>query len=462
MGRYLDRLRAEYDEILSGIEDVTNRAVEENRELTDTENEQIERDNERAQQLQGSIEHHADIEERRGKVNAALGRVSAATDQPGVNRSRVGGREPVDAAAELTKLFPTAGDFIVTAARAMRGEADAVAVVERAQEVARDTAHQFSTNNPGLLPRPILGPVINLITGNRRFINSIATRPLPAGKFDRPRVTQPVAVGIQPGEKQQTPSRELKVDPLPVESTPFGGHLNIPRQNVKWSTPSLMQLIVESFGTQYAIESESFASEEFFSSLTGEASELEVATWNAAGIRRILFAAAAKPLNDNEELGFPNTFWMSTDVWGGLGSLTSPLGQPEFPTLLPAAPSSGSIGGFNGVVVPTLPERTAVIGRGQLVEWYEDLDGFVYVDEPDVRGQLVGYGADGALLNTAPDVFTVLTFPEPDDAPDGGEGAALSTAAIQQLAAAIASAIASAQAPAPASSSSKSSSSSSS
>jgi hypothetical protein len=58
-----------------------------------------------------------------------------------------------------------------------------------------------------------------------------------------------------------------------------------------------------------------------------------------------------------------------------------------------------------------------VAGPSNLVEWYEDVDGLMQVQEPDVLGQLVGYAGFGAFINVNPDAFTRFTVPA---APDGG------------------------------------------
>jgi hypothetical protein len=126
----------------------------------------------------------------------------------------------------------------------------------------------------------------------------------------------------------------------------------------------------------------------------------------------VLFDAAATPLQAGKPLGFPDTFWLSVDVWAELGGQLSSNGVPSWPGLEPGV-IGGTIGGFKAVVDPYFPPGTGIIGRGALVEYYEDLDGFLAVDEPDVLGQLVGYAGFEATLNTAPDTFSVLALPAP-------------------------------------------------
>jgi HK97 family phage major capsid protein len=404
MGVYLDRLTAEYDEILSGTDELLERAAAENRELNADETKTVERDNERAEELRKSIEYHAGVEESRSKVAALRSKFTPAPSRQGTTNVIVTEREK-DPDVVLREAFPTVGDYIVTAGRALRGDAAALEMIERA------TAHQTTADNPGIIPRPILEPVVNLIDNNRPFVQSVARRPLTAQAFDRPVVTQHVAVGKQAAEKDPTASQKMIIGKLPVAAGTFAGHLNISRQDIKWSQPGIMQIVAEDFANIYAQETDEDAVTQFVASLTNN-SGVPVADWDAATIRKILFTAAGAPLTAGKPLGFPDTFWMSVDVWATFGGDVGPMGVPSWPGLDPGS-FGGSMAGFKVVVDPYFAPNTGIIGRGSLVEFYEDLDGFLSVDEPDVLGQLVGYAGYTAELNTAPDVFSVLTLPAP-------------------------------------------------
>jgi hypothetical protein len=54
-----------------------------------------------------------------------------------------------------------------------------------------------------------------------------------------------------------------------------------------------------------------------------------------------------------------------------------------------------------------------ILGPGRYAEWYEDVDGLVSVEEPNLVGLLVGYAGFGAFLNTAPQVFSKFALPAP-------------------------------------------------
>jgi HK97 family phage major capsid protein len=291
----------------------------------------------------------------------------------------------------------------VTVARAQSGDREAAERVERA------VAHQTTADNPGLIPRPILGPVVDLMDSNRPFIASVTNRPLPAsGQFDRPIITQPVKVDIQNGEKTELASQKMLIGKLPVAPDTFGGYVNISRQDIKRTTPGIMQIIAESFGTQYALRTDQAAVEAFIASIL--AVPILVTDWTAAEIMGAIFEAAAVPLSAHHAVALPDTLWVSTDVWGQLGSIVSPNGNLIFPSLTPNS-TTGNVMGLKLVVDAYFPAGSGYLGSSRLVEWYEDVDGLVQVADVPLLGTQVGYSGDGAFLNTSPESFSKLSFP---------------------------------------------------
>jgi len=68
MGAYLDRLNAQYDEARAGVDAIANRAAEENRDVTDAEQTQIDRDRTRLGELETAIEHYSKLESQSAKI----------------------------------------------------------------------------------------------------------------------------------------------------------------------------------------------------------------------------------------------------------------------------------------------------------------------------------------------------------------------------------------------------------
>lgn len=393
MGAYLDRLHEQADEITRGISAITDRAADEHRDVTDDEQTQVDRDRERLGSLTTAIERYTELETTGDRVTNLRNAVRAL---PAQRTTRVA-TEPEE--YDLAREFPSIGHYAVTLHRAQAlREPDAVAAIERA------TAHQKLSDNPGIVPRPVLGPVVNLIDATRPFINSVARKPLPAGSFDRPVVTQHVAVGVQTAEKTLTDSQVLQIGKLPTTAKTFAGHLNISRQDIKWTSPGILQIVFEDFAAIYAQTTDEDATAGFLASLSANV-PVPISAATPGALSSAMFGAAADAMSAGN--GFADTLWVSPDVWAGLGGMPTSQGAQAFPSLSLTG-TSGNPMGLKLVVDQHFPGDTMVMGPSRLVEWYEDVDGLMQVAEPDVLGQLVGYAGFGAFLNVAPTAFSVF------------------------------------------------------
>lgn len=393
MGAYLDRLNQQFDEVRDGITALIDRAAGDNRDVTDDEQKQVDRDKARMAELQTAIEHYSGLEQQTAKV-AALRAAAPPTITTRVTQ------EPEQ--YDLLREFPTVADYAVTVHRAMTmRDPDAIAALDRA------TQHQKIADNPGIVPRPIVGPLLNLIDITRPFINSIGRKSLPAGKFDRPVVNQHVDVQKQAAEKDLTASQKMTIGLLPVTAATYAGHLNISRQDIKWTSPGILQIVFDDFAAVYAIRTCADASAQFLTSVAGSQSVPIVAPPDAGKVTKALYGAAALSLTDGEEL--PDTMWVSPDVWGSLGGMVNGVaGGPSFPSLSITSPGGNPLG-LRLVVDAHFPAGTAVVGPARYLEWYEDVDGLMQVQEPDVLGQLVGFAGYGAFINVAPSNFMRVT-----------------------------------------------------
>lgn len=404
MSVYLDRLTDEFEAITAGIDDTLNRAADEQRELTADESTTVERSQVRAEELRKSIEHFGTIEETRAKV--ATVRSKVPNSQP-IQRSTQPPQAPEDPDAAIQREFPEGiGDYLVTLHRATAGHDPAAR-----EKIERAVANQTTPDIPGLIPRPILGPVISLLDGVRPFIESTRRGTLPGtGGFDRPVITQHVQVGIQAAEKTELASRKMIIGKLPVTAKTYGGVVDVSYQAVDWSNPAVMGILAQDFAYQYAQETDVDAGAQFLASLTNAAIPIEDDT--AAAVIAALFAGAQVSLAAGRS-AMPDTLWVSPDVWGSLGGLVNAFGQPIFPSITPGGTSGSNVSGFGLVVDVNFPTGTMVLGPSRFLEWYENVRGLITVAEPTLFGQDVAYGGYGAFINTVPAAFSSFTVPTP-------------------------------------------------
>jgi hypothetical protein len=146
--------------------------AEDNRDVNEGEQTQVDRDRARLTELQTAIEHYSGLETQNSRVAELRRSIPAAQ----VTRTAAEAEPEYD----LMREFPTVADYVICVHRA-QVERDPAA----RERLERATQHQKIADNPGLVPRPIVGPLVNYIDDSRPFISSITRKPLPAGVFDR-------------------------------------------------------------------------------------------------------------------------------------------------------------------------------------------------------------------------------------------------------------------------------------
>src|SRR4029077_13073023 len=102
----------------------------------------------------------------------------------------------------------------------------------------------------------ILEPVLNWVDQSRPLCNALGLRHLPAGAWSRPRVSQHTNVAPQGGEKTELVSRKMVIGMVPVTATTYGGYVNVSRQNIDWTQPAIMDMVVNDLAGVYAQETE--------------------------------------------------------------------------------------------------------------------------------------------------------------------------------------------------------------
>jgi HK97 family phage prohead protease len=274
----------------------------------------------------------------------------------------------------------TAGDYLAAyAAASIPGGSWA-----REQEIRAALADEITTDVPGLLPVAIIGELLGRASGRRPVWESLSPRDMPmsGAKFDRPRITQHVLVGDRGAEKTNPPSQKFKVTLDEVAKKVFAGGLDVSNEALDWTSPSLLNELVLDFTRIYAAWTDTYASTQLLAAATTGA---QFVTWDgtAAKLMKALADAAVLVANgvDVNMDAFPNTAWISLDVWAQLAGLTDTTGRPLLPAIGPmnafgtmdvSDPTSGPAGtGFRWVVGRRLAAST-IIGDRDFTEAYEN------------------------------------------------------------------------------------------
>lgn len=400
----LDWLRRQMDGALSDVETITGRAAEEDRELTDSEQSTCEARRSRITELEPQIQLEADLAQRSATYQGLVSRIGSAPQEGlRVERQAPAGQEPAQ--------YQTPGAYF--ADFFLRSEnPEARRRFESYHQ--RALAHQTTAQNPGLLPVPILGPVLTEATRRRPAIEAATLRPLPgSGKtFQRPMINQHTIAGPQTAEKTEVPSQNMLVDPVTVTKSTFAGAVNLSWQDRDWTEPAILDLLVADLAASYADATD----EAFCTYFAAQVTQTQPLAGGTGGdVLEAIYAAAGTVYGNVNAM--PSTLWVAPNVWGALGSMTDGSGRPLFPFVNPVngmgsmAPGTieGSVAGMRLAVDKNFPAGTAILGDPAYVEVYETLGGQVSAVEPSVLGTQIAFYGYIAWLVLRSTAFVKLT-----------------------------------------------------
>jgi HK97 family phage major capsid protein len=408
----LEWLQSQRERAVTEVESLTERAVDADRDLTDEEQASCSRRRTDVERLDREIETEVAACERSAQYEQLAGRIEPAI------RSRSVGVLTAGAPAEPEMVYRSPGAYLVDYFRSTR-EQDPAAT-ERLQTF-RSTLQRANVTTAqvlGVVPEPVVAPVISDIQARRPAIEAATRRPMPAGgrTFTRPRIAQHVQVGKQTAEKTAVPSRALLVDDLTVTKITFGGSVNLSWQARDWSDPAILDIIVSDLAAEYARETDAdfcatlvAGATQSVDAATGATPTTSASSWLAA-----IYEAAALVFAAGNAT--PNVLWAAPDVWADLGSMVDGAGRPMFGTLSPAnvmgainaGNQGGNVAGFNLAVDANLPAGTAILGDSGAVEFYEQVGGTVSALEPSLLGTDIAYFGYAASVVVRPNALVSI------------------------------------------------------
>jgi len=374
----LARYAGEIEERQTFMDGIVEAAEKDKRDLTAQELEMLGRTRDRIQQVNEQMDPLKEAariagESRRRTVEIAEEFERARNpDRPG----------PVD--------YKSAGAYVLDFWRAGLGVEDAS---QRLDLYNRAAAHQTTGDNPGLLPEQILGPVINFIDAVRPIVTAVGVRQLPSGSWSRPRVTQHTNVGPQGAEKSELVSRKMVIGKIPVNAVTYGGYVNVSRQNIDWTQPQIMDLVINDLASEYAIVTEAAAGSAFTTAAT--AGPVLPATPTSADVAAALWTAAGSAFAAVKGQG-GLILAVSPDMLGLVGPLFAPINPQNAQSTGFSAGQFGSgvMGAVSGIAVVMsagLAAGTMLVISTAAAETYEDRIGSLQVVEPSVLGVQVAY-----------------------------------------------------------------------
>jgi len=275
--------------------------------------------------------------------------------------------------------LPTAGEYMAAmhiGGETFRNVAAAAHDYMRSKQTALQAAAGdiITTDTPGLLPVPVLGPVFQDLNFIRPVVNAIGARAMPNGgaskTFIRPTITTHTSVATQSSELAAASATTMVIASNSVTKTTLAGQVTLSIQDVDFTDP----------GSTW--------------------------TFNATDPSTLftaLYDAATDILTATNFL--PDHVFVSPNVWKNLGAQLDGDKRNVFPYTAAAglmgvnAAGTANITqmntfnpfGLNLVADNNFASSTMVVARGSAIEFYEQVRGLMSVELPSTLGRNFSY-----------------------------------------------------------------------
>jgi HK97 family phage major capsid protein len=374
----LARVAAEIEEKQTFIDGLVESAEKDGRDLNSQEMELVTRSKTRMGELEPQLEALRATREISHTSKAKIAEIA-----------KYMGDRDIEKPKEME--YRSAGQYALDMWRSGLGDQDAR---QRLEMYNRAAAHQTTADNPGLIPAPILGPVVNFVDSNRPLVSALGPRQLPSQTWSRPKVTQHTTVAAQSAEKAELVSQKMTISKLTGTAVTYGGYVNVSRQDVDFTTPGIMDIVISDLAAQYAIQTEAAAATAFAAAATA-GSTLPTGANTADQISGALWAAAASLYTATKGVGrvFAVVPTGLLAAWGPLFPPVNPTNQ-QSTGFSGADFSSGLMGNIAGIPVyvsAAITANTALVFSSAAAEVYEERIGSLQVVEPSVLGVQVAY-----------------------------------------------------------------------
>jgi hypothetical protein len=262
-----------------------------------------------------------------------------------------------------------------------------------------------TTDTPGLLPVPVLGPLVQDLNFLRPVVEAVGARAYPdsgqSKTFIRPTITTHTSVASQ-SELGAASATTMVIASNSISKTTLAGQVTLSVQDIDFTSPAAMQLILNDLMGEYMIASDNLAADNMLTAATSSG------VWDGtvADLLKSVYDAASDISSNRNWL--PTHMFVSVDVWAQLGQLADTTGRQIFPLIANGlsgynAAGSQSATSWNGnplglqlVVDSNFAAKTMIItrvgqGQGDAYEFYESIRGLMSVEQPSVLGRNMSF-----------------------------------------------------------------------
>ena len=319
---------------------------------------------------------------------------------------------PIFAQAKRVFDLPTPGEYLAAmhiGGETFRNVAAAAGDYMRSKQTALEAAAGdiVTTDTPGLIPTPVLGPVFQDLNFIRPVVNAVGARAMPNGgaskTFIRPTITTHTSVGAQSSELAAVSATTMVIAANTVSKTTLSGQVTLSIQDVDFTDPASLQIVLNDLIGEYLIASDNVAADAITAGATASGATWTVTAGDPTSLIGAIYTSAYNILNATNFL--PDHIFVSPNVWQALGAQLDADKRPVFPYTA----ASGLMGvngmgsanitvantfnpfGLNLVADRNFAAGTMVVARGQAIEFYEQIRGLMSVELPSTLGRNFSY-----------------------------------------------------------------------
>ena len=265
----------------------------------------------------------------------------------------------------------------------------------------------LTTDTPGLLPVPVLGPVFQDLNFIRPVVNAIGARAMPnngASKtFVRPTITTHTSVAAQSSELAASSATTMVIASNTVTKTTLAGQVTLSIQDVDFTDPASLNIILNDLVGQYMLASDNVAADAITAGATASGATWTVSSTDPSSLFNALYTAAYNILTNTNFL--PDHCFVDPNVWLYLGKQLDGDKRPVFPYVGAAGLQGMNAAGtanitqmstFNPFGLTLVADKnfaasTLVVARGEAIEFYEQVRGLMSVELPSTLGRNFSY-----------------------------------------------------------------------
>jgi len=276
----------------------------------------------------------------------------------------------------------------------------------RNQSAIEAVSQDLTSDTPGLLPVPVLGPVFQNYNFIRPTVSAFGTRAMPQGSgisFTRPSITTPTAAGKQNTQGTAVTSQTMILAANTVTRQTVAGSIQIAQQTMDFTDPAAMNVILNDLAGQYLKQTNDIAVDYLVAQKQTSGYTWTVTTGDVSSLITGIYGAAEN-ISASTNL-FPTHLVVSVDVWRKLGSQVDDVNRPVFPAIgapgligqnTLGAGSAASWSGMNPLGLEIIVDGNAASGtmlvvHGPAVEFYEAQQGMRSVEVPDLLARTFSY-----------------------------------------------------------------------